>query len=225
MKEAGRRRAQPAQGELQQLAQVKLVLVALFGIAAGLTVIWYTAQFQALYFLQNALRIEDNRGAADDRHRRDVQHVLVHPVRLAVRPGRPQEADRDRLCADHPADVPLFHWMAAPPIPELARRWSAIRWSSPAATAATIRSRQGPGDRLRQIARRLVQEGHRLYDGRARPGGWPAVTIGGRRGRREDPAALDSALKRRLQARESTPSLAQAAQVVLAIVVIGCCRG
>src|SRR3546814_5293599 len=36
-----------------------MVLVALFGIAAGLTVIWYTAQFQALYFLQNALRVDE----------------------------------------------------------------------------------------------------------------------------------------------------------------------
>ena len=36
-----------------------MILVALFGIAAGLTVIWYTAQFQALYFLQSSLRIDD----------------------------------------------------------------------------------------------------------------------------------------------------------------------
>ncbi len=31
----------------------------MFGIAAGLTVIWYTAQFGALYFLQNAQRLDD----------------------------------------------------------------------------------------------------------------------------------------------------------------------
>ncbi|RHW16629.1 MFS transporter [Sphingomonas gilva] len=36
----------------------KRLLVALFGIAAGLTVIWYTALFQVLYFLQNAMRVE-----------------------------------------------------------------------------------------------------------------------------------------------------------------------
>lgn len=35
------------------------LFVALFGIAAGLTVIWYTAMFQVLYFLQNALKVED----------------------------------------------------------------------------------------------------------------------------------------------------------------------
>ena len=32
-----------------------------------------------------------HRGAADDRHRRVVQHVLVRPVRLAVRQDRPQD--------------------------------------------------------------------------------------------------------------------------------------
>ncbi|HEY0958821.1 MAG TPA: MFS transporter [Novosphingobium sp.] len=35
------------------------ILVALFGIAAGLTVIWYTAMFSALSFLKGAMRIED----------------------------------------------------------------------------------------------------------------------------------------------------------------------
>lgn len=34
------------------------LFVALFGIAAGLTVIWYTAMFQGLFFLQNALRVD-----------------------------------------------------------------------------------------------------------------------------------------------------------------------
>lgn len=36
----------------------RLMLVSMLGIAAGLTVIWYTAQFQVLYFLQS-LRVED----------------------------------------------------------------------------------------------------------------------------------------------------------------------
>ncbi len=40
-------------GNLRRLA------VALFGIAAGLTVVRYTAQFQTLYFLQNTLRVND----------------------------------------------------------------------------------------------------------------------------------------------------------------------
>lgn len=35
------------------------ILVALFGIAAGLTVIWYTAMFTGLSFLTSAMRVED----------------------------------------------------------------------------------------------------------------------------------------------------------------------
>lgn len=35
------------------------IFVALFGIAAGLTVIWYTSMFSALTFLKSAMRVED----------------------------------------------------------------------------------------------------------------------------------------------------------------------
>ena len=37
----------------------KRIFVALFGIAAGLTVIWYTSMFSALTFLKGAMRVED----------------------------------------------------------------------------------------------------------------------------------------------------------------------
>ncbi len=37
----------------------KRIFVALFGIAAGMTVIWYTAMFSALTFLKGAMRMED----------------------------------------------------------------------------------------------------------------------------------------------------------------------
>jgi MFS family permease len=59
MKEAGEIARNPLRESFSSWANVKLVLVALFGIAAGLTVIWYTAQFQALYFLQQALRVDE----------------------------------------------------------------------------------------------------------------------------------------------------------------------
>jgi MFS family permease len=37
---------------------LKAVLVTLFGVTTGMTVIWYTAQFYALYFLQSALQVD-----------------------------------------------------------------------------------------------------------------------------------------------------------------------
>ena len=60
MKDADQLADNPLRESFNSWARVKMILVALFGIAAGLTVVWYTAQFQALYFLQNSLRIEDS---------------------------------------------------------------------------------------------------------------------------------------------------------------------
>jgi len=59
MKEAGKTAGNPLAESFRGWQRTKLILVALFGVSAGLTVIWYTAQFQALYFLQNALRVDD----------------------------------------------------------------------------------------------------------------------------------------------------------------------
>ncbi|WP_152664000.1 MFS transporter [Sphingomonas sp. SRS2] len=60
MKDSGEIAENPLRESFDSWPKVKMILVALFGIAAGLTVIWYTAQFQALYFLQSSLRLEDN---------------------------------------------------------------------------------------------------------------------------------------------------------------------
>lgn len=59
MKAAGETAKNPLKESFATWANTKMVLVALFGVAAGLTVVWYTAQFQALYFMQSALRIEE----------------------------------------------------------------------------------------------------------------------------------------------------------------------
>jgi MFS family permease len=59
MKEAGETAKNPLRESFDSWAKVRRMLAAMIGIAAGLTVIWYTAQFQAMYFLQNALRVDD----------------------------------------------------------------------------------------------------------------------------------------------------------------------
>src|SRR5690606_26748264 len=41
-------------------SNLKIVLLALFGLAAGQAVIWYTGQFYALFFLTKTLAIEAN---------------------------------------------------------------------------------------------------------------------------------------------------------------------
>jgi MFS family permease len=58
MKEAGECARNPLKETFSYPGNKKRLFVALFGVAAGLTVIWYTAMFQVLYFLQNALHVE-----------------------------------------------------------------------------------------------------------------------------------------------------------------------
>jgi len=59
MKAAGETAQNPLRETFNSPAKVWRMIAAMIGIAAGFTVIWYSAQLQSLYFLQNALRIED----------------------------------------------------------------------------------------------------------------------------------------------------------------------
>lgn len=59
MKEAGETAGNPFVESFTYPGNRKRILVALFGVAAGLTVIWYTAMFSGLSFLKSAMHIED----------------------------------------------------------------------------------------------------------------------------------------------------------------------
>ena len=57
MKEAGTTSRNPFKDSLTYPGNIKRVFVAMFGVAAGLTVIYYTSQFGTLYFLQGTARV------------------------------------------------------------------------------------------------------------------------------------------------------------------------
>ena len=59
MRAAGERAANPIIESFTYPGNLKRMLVALFGIAAGLTVIWYTAMFTVLSFLQTTMRVDE----------------------------------------------------------------------------------------------------------------------------------------------------------------------
>ncbi|MDB5679731.1 MFS transporter [Sphingomonas bacterium] len=59
MKDAGETVKNPFKESLTYPGNPKRLFVALFGIAAGLTVIWYTALFSTLTFLTNTMRVEE----------------------------------------------------------------------------------------------------------------------------------------------------------------------
>ena len=58
MRAAGERAKNPIVESFTYPGNIRRMLVALFGIAAGLTVIWYTAMFTVLSFLQSTMRVE-----------------------------------------------------------------------------------------------------------------------------------------------------------------------
>lgn len=58
MKEAGEIARNPLKESFTYPGNWKRLFVALFGIAAGLTVIWYTATFSVLSFLQGTMRVD-----------------------------------------------------------------------------------------------------------------------------------------------------------------------
>jgi MFS family permease len=58
MKAEGKGSKAPLRESFGEWKNLKIVLLALFGAAAGQGVVWYTGQFYALFFLQGTLKIE-----------------------------------------------------------------------------------------------------------------------------------------------------------------------
>ena len=230
MKEAGELARNPLKETFATRSNVKLVLVALFGIAAGLTVIWYTAQFQAMYFLQNALRIEDTYARAmigvaalvsmfwfllwgwlSDRVGRKGPIVIGYALTIILM-------------------FPLFHWMASAANPELAAamernpvvvQGSDCRYDPFAKTQETACGRV-----LDTLSKKGIAYTTKPGPDDAAAFMTPVVTIGATEADASDPAKLDAALAVAGYKLEKTaPTLAQALQVILAIVVIGFLSG
>ncbi|MEA3062343.1 MAG: hypothetical protein QOJ94_2124 [Sphingomonadales bacterium] len=226
MKEAGETARNPLKESFDSWPKVRLILVALFGIAAGLTVIWYTAQFQGLYFLQNALRIEDNAarlmigvaamfslfwfilfGWLSDKVGRKKPIVIGYALTVVLM-------------------FPLFHWMASAANPDML---AAMARSPVVVTGSDCEyhpfAKVQPtacGKVLDALSKKGV--GYRKAEGP--PGTAPVVTIGAARVDAVDAKALDAALAiAGYPMQKIVPPLSRAWQIVLAIVVIGMLSG
>ena len=224
MKEAGEVAGNPIGESFSRWANIKLILVALFGIAAGLTVIWYTAQFQAMYFLQNALRIEDSAaramiGAA----------ALVSMFWFVLWGWLSDKIGRKKpIVIGYALTIllmfPLFHWMAAAANPELSKAMS----RSPVVVEGSDCSfdpfaTKGQATACGRVLDTLSKKGIAYSSRQGQPGAAPVVSVGGRS---IPQAELDSALAGAGYKLEKTsPTLGQALQVILAIIVIGFLSG
>jgi MFS family permease len=229
MKAAGTTSRQPLRESFRGRQQVKMILVALFGIAAGLTVIWYTAQFRALYFLQSSLRIDDMAATAMIGIAAMVSiFSFVLFGWLSDKIGR-----KPPIVTGYVLTIllmfPLFHWMASAANPELARAMDRYPVTVQGTNCDYNPFAQGP--QATPCARALDTLTRRGIAYTVLPApGWSGDTYQVRVGNgivdAEDPAALEPALAAagyRLE--KSVPPLGRAAQVVLAIVVIGFLSG
>jgi len=60
MKEEGKTSKAPLSESFGEWGNLKIVILALLGLTAGQAVVWYTGQFQALFFLQTYLKVDPN---------------------------------------------------------------------------------------------------------------------------------------------------------------------
>jgi MFS family permease len=226
MKDSGELARNPLGETFATWRNIKLVLVALFGVAAGLTVIWYTAQFQAMYFLQNALRMEDSAARAI------IGAAALFSMFWFILFGWLSDkiGRKKPIVAGYALTLllmfPLFHWMASAANPAL----SAAMASNPVVVTGSD-CRYDPFAKVQatpcgKLLDALSKKGIAYSTRAGAPGAPPAVAIGGSAVDAADPAALDQALAAGgYKLEKSSPSLGQALQVMLAIILIGLCSG
>ena len=120
MKEEGRTSKAPLTESFTKWSNLKIVLLALFGLVAGQGVVWYTGQFYALFFLTSSLKVD----ATTAQYMIAAALLLGTPFfvvfgALSDRIGRKPIilAGMVLACATY---FPIFHAIASTANPELA---------------------------------------------------------------------------------------------------------
>ena len=224
MKAKGALSANPLRESFGSRENVRRILVAMLGVAAGLTVIWYTAQFSALYFLQGPMRLEENAvrliiglgalislgwfilfGWLSDRVGRKAPMVIGYTLTLLL-------------------VFPIFHLMAGTANPALAHaaRRAPVIVSGPDCAYNPFAQR-GQATACGRVLDHLSRLGV-AYRKVETPG--LAVIVGGAPVPDIRPAGLDAALAAKgYDLGKVTPSLGRAVILVLAIVSMGALSG
>jgi MFS family permease len=121
MKAAGTTSKNPFRDSFSNWANTKLALIALFGVAAGLTVIYYTSQFGTLYFLQGTARISETEALTY----MAIGASLVAPLYLGCGWLSDRMGRKKLLLLGYALTLvllfPLFHLMADAANPALAK--------------------------------------------------------------------------------------------------------
>ena len=223
MRACGERARNPLVESFTYPGNIRRMAVALFGIAAGLTVIWYTAMFTMLSFLQTTMRVEETTaqlvtgagalmslfwfvlfGRLSDRVGRKKPIVIGYALTLVLL-------------------FPIFWAIGAAANPELARaaRRAPVMVSGPSCAYSPFAATQADacGRLLDQLSRRGI-----AYTKAVTP--VTLVSIGGEPLADRSPAALDAALARAGYALAPVrPSAANILLILFAILVMGALSG
>lgn len=144
MKEAGTTSHNPFVESFQYPGNIRRIFVALFGVAAGLTVIYYTSQFGTLYFLTGTARVPET----DALSYMAVGALLAAPLYVAAGWLSDHYGRKRILLLGYGLTIlltfPLFHMMADAANPALARATQAspVTLVSPACEFNVFASKQ-----------------------------------------------------------------------------------
>ncbi|OJV33392.1 MFS transporter [Sphingomonas sp. 67-36] len=223
MRAAGERSRNPLVESFTYPGNLKRMLVALFGIAAGLTVIWYTAMFSVLSFLQTTMRVEETTaqlvtgagalmgvgwfvlfGRLSDLVGRKKPIVIGYVMTLILL-------------------FPIFHVMAAAANPHLSRaaERAPVIVSGPACAYSPFAAKQA--DECARLMEYFSRKGI-AYSQQATP--VTSVSIGGEPIADHSPEALDKALAAAgYDLARVTPGAGNIALILIAILAITALSG
>ena len=227
MKEEGTIARNPLRESFDSWPKWRNVLVALFGVAAGLTVTFYTAQFQSLYFIQNAVQIDDTPARLIIGATATISLFwYVFFGWLSDRIGRKTPILLGNLLAVLLL-FPLFHWVADSGNPAQ----TAAMASAPVVVKGSdcrfdpfVTGKQPTA--CGRVLDALSKRGVAYSKVAGEPGTAPVVTVGGASVDPSDDKALSAALGAAgyLNAKLSPP-LGGAIKMVIALMIVGMISG
>ncbi|UIJ46578.1 MFS transporter [Sphingomonas cannabina] len=224
IKEAGETARNPFVESFTYPGNCRRLFVALFGIAAGLTVIWYTALFTTLSFLQTTMRVEETTAQLITGAGAVMGLVwFLLAGRLSDRVGR-----RQPIVIGYIATLvllfPIFWYMGAAANPHLAHaaREAPVIVAGPQCHYAPFAAKQK--DECGQLLDYLSKKGI-AYTTAEAPA--VAVTIGGVPvGGDNSPAAIDAALAGAgYQLDKVVPSPGNIVRILVAIFLLAALSG
>ncbi len=220
MKEAGTTSAAPLREAFSAPGNLKTMIVAMIAVAAGLTVIWYTAQFQTLYFLQSTALVDET----DAKLLVGVSMLIVAPLFVVFGHVSDKYGRKPVMLIGYAVTLlllfPAFHLLAKAANPQLmaAAAASPVSISGSDCSFNPFASKQSSecGQALQYLSGRGI--GH---TGAIDDGGALRITIGTTTLQGFDKAAIDVALAAAGYPTKENPGPRNNLLIIAAIALLG----